>query len=77
MLARSISPVPTLFQKAVLFMALKTRNRTVNPFPRKPLFLRVCSTSLFKKKTGKSRVISHFPMEFSTLSAIFRPFSPN
>ena len=51
-----------------------------NPFPNKPWFLRVCSTSLKKKHFGKRRncslrSISPFSTVFSTGFENFLPFS--
>ena len=51
-----------------------------NPFPNKPLFLHVCTTSLFKRlweKEKLQRAISPFPTVFSTGMEIFLPFSSN
>ena len=33
--------------------------RAFNPFPNKPLFLRVCSTSLFENTVGKGEIACH------------------
>ena len=54
----------------------------VNPFPNKPWFIRVCSTSLLKTLREKEKLLvtsnfSFFPTVFSTLLENFQPFSTN
>ena len=48
-----------------------------NPFPNKPWFLHVCSTSLFKTLLEKEKAIFPFPTMFSTHLENFLPFSSN
>ena len=54
----------------------------VNPFPNRPWFLHVCSTSLLENTVGKGEIAHNerfllFPTMFSTLSEKFLPFSSN
>ena len=47
-------------------------SRSVNPFPNKPLFLRVCSTSLLKTLWEKEKLL--IMSNFSFLHDVFYPF---
>ena len=53
----------------------------VNPFPNKPWFLLVCSTSLLKTLREKEKLLKRaifpFPTVFSTRLDNFMPFSSN
>ena len=60
--------------------ALQLPHNTLNPFPNKPWFLRVCATSL-SKTVGKGEIARNeqfllFPL-FSTRLDNFLPFSSN
>ena len=48
-----------------------------NPFPNRPWFLRVCSTSLLKTAWEKEKLLVTFPTVFSTRFVNFLPFSSN
>ena len=52
--------------------------RVINPFPNKPLFLRVCSTSHLKTLWEKKKLLvtSNFPFSYS-VSRPFRELSAN
>ena len=73
-----------VFKSCLLLMALKmsTYGERVNPFPNKPWFLRVCSTSLLKTPWEKEKllVMSNFSFFYSVfylfgeLTAIFITF---
>ena len=60
----------------------KDKINFVNPFPNKPWFLRVCSTSLFENTKGKGQIAHNeqfilFPRFFSALLENFLPYSSN
>ena len=66
----------------IFFLALLQRGLAVKPFPNKPWFLRVCSTSLWKTQWEKEKLLvtSNFSFSHSVfyhfieLSAIFFKF---
>ena len=51
---------PTMFSKGFFFKVVKSWDCVVNPFPNKPWFLRVCSTSLLKTLWEKENLLSVF-----------------
>ena len=74
-LLRAISPFPTVFSKDLYCRLFKTRAclgkgytcSFINPFPNKPWFLHVCSTSLLKivREKEKLFVTSNFSFSHS------------
>ena len=68
----AFSLFPTMFSRGIFYMV-------INPFPNKPGFLHVCTTSLLKTLWGKEKLlvkaISPFPTMFSNHLENFLPFS--
>ena len=50
----------------------KKKNQAINPFPNKPWFLRVCSTSLLKTQWEKEKYL--VTSNFSFFHSVFYPF---
>ena len=72
---------PTMFLKDLFLLVIKTKDRLVkgevrqfrfNPFPNKPWFLRVCSTSLLKTLLEKEKLLVMGNFSFS--HSVFNPF---
>ena len=64
------------------FLKRNLLDMTVNPFPNKPLFLRVCSASLLRNTVRKGEIALNeqflfFPTAFSTGMEKFLPISLN
>ena len=75
--SRGLNQRPSVLKWCMLLTELKVSAK-FNPFPNKPWFSCVCSTSLLKTLWEKEkllvRAISPFPTAFSTLSTIFSYF---
>ena len=72
---RAISPFPTVFSILLENFPVFSSNlklSSVNPFPNKPLFLRVCSTSLLKTPWEKEKLL--VTSNFSFSHSVFYPF---
>ena len=71
---REISPIPTVFSKACFPGSSNGAIvwKWVNPFPNKPWFLRVCSTSLLKTLWEKEKLLVMSNFSFSNI--VFCPF---
>ena len=72
---RAIYPFPTGFQKVFFPGASKVSlcgNGLINPFPNKPLFIRVCSRSLLKTLWEKKTFL--VTSNFSLSNSVFYPF---
>ena len=70
MLVTSIFSTPTMFYTFSKIIA--SLYVTLNPFPNKPLFLRVCSTSLLKTLWEKEKML--VTSNFSFSNSVFYPF---
>ena len=65
---RAISPFAIVISKDLYCRHVKTRaclGKPVNPFPNKPWFLRVCSTSFLKRLRLKEKLLIRSNFSFS------------
>ena len=72
---RAISLFPAVFPKFLQSICVKTTALLgiwVNPFPNKPWFLRVCTTSLLKRLWEKEKLLR--TSNFSFFHSLFYPF---
>ena len=76
----AFSPFPTMFSKECFLKDVKSWDSVVNcvkhilfnPFPKKPWFVRVCSTSLLKTLWEKEKLL--VTSNFSFSHSVFYPF---
>ena len=69
---RGISPEACRMSEYVINLTRITRGRSLNPFPNKPWFLRVCNKSLSKTLWEKEKLLAMSNFSFS--HSVFYPF---